>query len=193
MPAPNPLALNANDTTTAFIDGPSLYWAYKALDTESPIDMIKLKNLIEDHSRLQSIGYYAVFPPVERRGEDGHTPLKPLSDFLGYHGYRVYTKDAYLYQTDIGMRTKGSIEMELGLDAFNSAVNGVNHVLLFINDDNFVPLVRSIQERGTRVTVVSTETNDVVDNELTWAADSFIDLASIKDEIARRGRKPHGS
>lgn len=184
----NPFELNALDTTAAFIDGPSLYWAYKALDSEYQIDMMRLKGLIADNSRLQSIGYYTVFPPKERRGENGHTPLKPLTDMLGYNGFRVITKDAYSYPTDLGMRTKGSISMELAIDALNSAHQGINHVLLFLSDDDYTPLIPIIQDRGSRVTVVSTEKNSIVAGDLVWQADKFVDIETIEDLISRKSR-----
>lgn len=189
MNSKNPFELNPQDTTAAYIDGPSLYWAYKTLDTEAQMDFLKLRDLIERNSRLQSISYYSVLPPREHRDANGHTPIKPLADFLEFNGFRILLKEGYQYATDIGVRTKGSIAFELGIDALNAAWSGVNHVMLFLNNDDYIPLVREIQRKGCRVTLCSTDMNDVAPASLIRSVDNFIELEEIASLIARDKNK----
>ena len=184
----NPFALNEHDTTAAFIDGPALYWAYKALNTEEQIDMIKMKKLIENNSRLQNISYYTVFPPAEKRDADGYTPLKPFTEFLGYNGFRVVTEDAYSYSTDLGMRTKGTIMPHVICDAITAAYQGMNHILLFVSDNDYHPAITAIQAAGSRCTVVSTNENKIMSDNLIWLADNFVDLSNLKALIGRERR-----
>jgi uncharacterized LabA/DUF88 family protein len=181
----NPFELNPNDTTSAFIDGPSLYWAYKTLNTEAQIDMLKVRDYIEDNSRLQSINYFTVLPPRERRDTSGHTPIKPLADFLDFNGFRVTMKEAYSIPTDMGLRTHGSINVDLSLAAANAGAKGINHILLFINDDDFIPLVTDLWDKACRVTIVSTAMKDVAPSDLIRKADNFIDLRDIAPLLAR--------
>jgi len=182
----NPFELNEFDTTAAFIDGPSLYWAYRQLGHESQMDFLKLRDFIADNSRNQSLSYYTVLPPAHRRDANGHTPIKPLADMLGFNGFRVHMKEAYSVQTDLGMRTKGSINLDLGLDAYDAAHRGINHVMMFVNDDDFLPVISRIKDLQTRVTLVSTEVRNVAPSDLIWSADNFIDLDDIKHLLARK-------
>ncbi len=179
----NPFELNEFDTTAAFIDGPALYWAYKSLQRENLIDMVKVRDLISNNSRMQSLSYYTVFQPPSRN--DGFDPIKPLAEFLGYNGYRVVTKEARQYQTDLGSRVKGSINLELAIDAFRAAQQGMNHIMLFLSDDDFTPLVTAIQEQGCRVTLVSTETDKIVSDDLVWTSDKFVDIKNIAGLLER--------
>jgi uncharacterized LabA/DUF88 family protein len=181
----NPFELNSNHRTAAFIDGPSLYWAYKTLNTEAQIDMLKVRDYIEDNSTLTSIHYFTVLPPRERRDLNGHTPIKPLADFLDFNGFRVLMKEAYSIPTDMGLRSHGSINVDLTLAAANAGAKGLDHILLFVNDDAFIPLVEDLYEKACRVTIVSTAVKDVAPSDLIRKADNFIDLRDIAPLLAR--------
>lgn len=179
----NPFQLNKHDTTAVFIDGPALYWAFKTLGREALIDMIKIRDFIADNSRMRSINYYTIFQPHARA--DGYDPIKPLAEFLGYNGFRIVSRDAEHYQTDLGTRVRGSINVDLACDATIAGVRGVDHIILFVNDGDFNPLIHTLRDQGCTVTVVSTAKERVVSDELVWPADSFIDLDKVAHLIER--------
>jgi uncharacterized LabA/DUF88 family protein len=60
-------------------------------------------------------------------------------------------------------------------------------MVLFSGDRDFRSLVKAVQRRGVRVTVVSTvsSTPPMIADELRRQADAFIDLVDLKLAIAR--------
>lgn len=188
MDLPNPFKLNPNETSAAFIDGPGLYWSFKnATGGDYRLDFMRLKQLIAENSDTRGISYYTVYPPIAK-GQDDTNKLRPLVDFLGFNGYRVETVDARSYETPLGTRTKGSITLPLGLDAFNAAVLGdaAGHILLFVNDEDYVPLVLRLQAQNVKVTVISTRARNIVSTDLLYGLDRFIDLEDIREDLIRR-------
>jgi uncharacterized LabA/DUF88 family protein len=181
----NPFNLREADRTAAFIDGPGLYWAFKNASGDERMDFMRLRAHIADNSDAMGFGYYTVFPPLAP-GQGDSQKLRPLVDFLGYNGFRVETKDARSYETDMGTRIKGSIAVDLALDAMLSAVNGMNHALLFLNDEDYAPLIVRLQDRGCKVTVVSTKVRNIVSNDLLYGLDHFIELTDVKRYLLRR-------
>src|SRR5690606_4808093 len=77
-------------------------------------------------------------------------------------------------------KIKTNIDIELALDMIELAEH-VDHVVLFSGDGDFHRLVKFIQRKGVRVTVVSTiqTSPSMVSDELRRQADQFIDLADI--------------
>ena len=63
----------------------------------------------------------------------------------------------------------------------------LDHVILITGDGDFRALVAAIQQRGRRVSVVSTlQTRPpMVADELRRQADQFIDLADLEEQICR--------
>lgn len=69
----------------------------------------------------------------------------------------------------------------------------VDHIVLFSGDGSYRSLLEAVQRRGARVTVVSTIANSsaTIADELRRQADSFVDLNSLRDDIARaRNSRP---
>jgi hypothetical protein len=60
-------------------------------------------------------------------------------------------------------------------------------VVIFTGDGDFRALVASLQQRGRRVSIVSTLQTQppMVADELRRQADQFIDLADLEDQICR--------
>jgi len=63
----------------------------------------------------------------------------------------------------------------------------VDRVVLFSGDGSFRPLVKAVQRRGVRVTVVSTISSQppIIADELRRQADEFTDLTDLQPRIDR--------
>jgi uncharacterized LabA/DUF88 family protein len=163
-----------------FIDGANLHATAKALGFD--IDYRRL--LQEFQSRgvlLRALYYTAIIEDQE------YSSIRPLVDWLDYNGYTVVTKSTKAFIDAYGRRKlKGSMDVELAVDAMEIAAH-IDQMLLFSGDGNFRPLVKAVQRRGVRVTVVSTISSQppMIADELRRQADAFIDLAELRAKIAR--------
>lgn len=83
------------------------------------------------------------------------------------------------------------MDVELAVDAMRLADNA-DHIILFSGEQSFASLVSALQQKGKRVTVISTiETQPaMVADELRRQADHFIDIDTLQSQIARVGRTP---
>ena len=79
------------------------------------------------------------------------------------------------------------MDMELALDMVKLA-DHVSHVLLFSGDGDFCRLIREVQDKGVRVTVVSsTQTHpSLIADSLRRQADNFIDLDDCANSLNAR-------
>jgi uncharacterized LabA/DUF88 family protein len=163
-----------------FIDGANLHATAKALGFD--IDYRRL--LQEFQSRgvlLRALYYTAIIEDQE------YSSIRPLVDWLDYNGYTVVTKSTKEFIDAYGRRKlKGSMDVELAVDAMEIAAH-IDQMLLFSGDGNFRPLVKAVQRRGVRVTVVSTISSQppMIADELRRQADAFIELAELRAKIAR--------
>ena len=123
------------------------------------------------------------------------TAVRPLVDWLEYNGFTLITKPAKEFTDSAGRRRiKGDMDVELAVHAMQLA-DTIDHAVIFTGDGDFRSLVEALQQRGKRVSVVSTlETQPaMVADELRRQADQFIDLASLESMISRKhpaGRRP---
>jgi uncharacterized LabA/DUF88 family protein len=78
------------------------------------------------------------------------------------------------------------MDIELAIEAIDLAPT-LDHIVLFSGDGDFVPLVRSLQLKGKRVSVVSTleTTPAMVSDDLRRQADQFIELDHILKVVGR--------
>jgi uncharacterized LabA/DUF88 family protein len=63
----------------------------------------------------------------------------------------------------------------------------LDHIVIFSGDGDFRSLVAALQQKGKRVSVISTLQTQppMVADELRRQADQFIDLADLEDQIGR--------
>ena len=114
--------------------------------------------------------------------------MRKLTDFLDYNGYTIVSKQTKEFTDHVTgeRRVKGNMDMELALDMLKMSKH-LDHVYLFSGDGDFCRLLSEVQDRGVRVTVVSsthTQPKLIVD-ALRRKADSFLDLDDIYDELSR--------
>jgi len=123
---------------------------------------------------------------------------------LDYHGYTIVTKPTKSYTDQDGrIKLKGNLDTEIILDVVD-LVSNLTDIVLFSGDGDFTALVRWVQRRGIKVTVVSTcmsttaagRPSPMVADELRRAADVFVDLgenpeypSDLREAITREDRR----
>lgn len=163
-----------------FIDGANLYATAKALGFD--IDYKRVLSLFRGKGRLIRAIYYTAL--VE---DQEYSSIRPLIDWLDYNGYSMVTKPAKEYTDASGRRKiKGNMDIELAVDAMQLAEH-LDHLVLFSGDGDFRSLVAALQQKGLRVSVVSTLQTQpaMISDELRRQADQFIDIADLEMEISR--------
>jgi uncharacterized LabA/DUF88 family protein len=157
-----------------FIDGANLYSAAKALQAD-----IDFKKLI-DEFRKKGVLVRAYYYTAIVEGDD-YSPIKPLVDWLDYNGFTMVTKAAKRFTDHEGRsRTKGNMDVEIAVDMMELAER-IDHAVLFSGDGDFAPLVKAMQRKGVRVSVISTLKSQPPQaaDDLRRAADAFIDLNDL--------------
>ena len=108
--------------------------------------------------------------------------------FLNRNGYMVVRKPLKVFA---GGSIKADLDLELAIDML-SLVDRCDKYILCSGDGDFVPLVKAVAQRGVRIQVVSTQHPDAYQrcnykaaDELVDAADEFVELSELLDEIKR--------
>lgn len=169
-----------NERIALFIDGANLYSAAKALQFD--IDYKRLLALFRQKGQLVRALYYTAL--IE---DQEYSSIRPLIDWLDYNGYTMVTKPTKEYTDSMGRRKlKGNMDIELTVDAMRLA-DSLDHIVLFSGDGDFKSLVSALQQKGKRVSVVSTLQTQppMVADELRRQSDQFIDLADLEQVICR--------
>lgn len=165
-----------------FIDGANLYATAKSLGFD--IDYKRLLALFQTQGRLLRALYYTALAEDQE-----YSSIRPLIDWLDYNGYSMVTKPTKEFTDASGRKKiKGNMDIELTVDAMELSEH-LDHIILFSGDGDFRSLVQALQQRGKRVSVVSTMNTQppMVSDELRRQADQFIDLADMEEKICRLG------
>jgi uncharacterized LabA/DUF88 family protein len=179
------MAFYKTERLALFIDGANLYSAGKNLGVE--VDYRKLLDEFRHRGQLVRAYYYTAL--IEN---EDYSPIRPLVDWLQYNGFKVVTKPAKEFTDASGRRrVKGDMDVEITVDMLNLSPH-VDHVVLFSGDGDLTRLVQAVQERGVRVSVVSTVKTSppMIADELRRAADTFIELADLAELVGRPPRQP---
>ena len=163
-----------------FIDGSNLYATAKSLGFD--IDYKKLLVLFRNKGHLVRALYYTALAE-----EQEYSSIRPLIDWLDYNGYTMVTKPTKEYTDASGRRKiKGNMDIELTVDAMELSAH-LDHIVLFSGDGDFRSLVAALQQKGLRVSVISTLQTQppMVSDDLRRQADQFIDIADLEKEICR--------
>ncbi len=169
-----------NERTALFIDGANLYATSKSLGFD--IDYKRLLALFRKRAHLVRALYYTALAEDQE-----YSSIRPLIDWLDYNGYTMVTKPTKEFTDSAGRRKiKGNMDIELTVDAMRLSWN-LDHIVLFSGDGDFRYLVAALQERGKRVSVISTLQTQppMVSDDLRRQADQFIDLDELEDLICR--------
>lgn len=171
-----------SERVALFIDGANLYATSKSLGFD--IDYKRLLEHFRKNGRLVRALYYTALAEDQE-----YSSIRPLIDWLDYNGYTMVTKPTKEFTDSAGRRkVKGNMDIELTVDAMRLADN-LDHIVLFSGDGDFRSLVAALQEKGRRVSIVSTLQTQppMVADELRRQADQFVDLADLEADIAREG------
>jgi uncharacterized LabA/DUF88 family protein len=163
-----------------FIDGANLYATAKSLGFD--IDYKRLLAVFRQKGQLIRALYYTALAEDQE-----YSSIRPLIDWLDYNGYTMVTKPTKEFTDATGRRKiKGNMDIELAVDAMRLADN-LDHIVLFSGDGDFRSLVAALQQKGKRVSVVSTLQTQppMVADELRRQADQFVDIADLEQLICR--------
>lgn len=171
---------HSRGTAALFIDADSLHSTTRALRFD--IDYRKLLGEFEGRATVLRAFYYTVI--VESQEYSG---VRPLLDWLDYNGFTVVSRPVKESFDEWGRRKfKGSMGVDLAVGVMQLSEQ-LDEIFLFSGDGRFSSLVRAIQRRGARVTVVSSVSTHptMIADELRRQADNFIDLAELQSRIER--------
>lgn len=174
----------SNEKVALFVDGPEFYSTARSLQFD--IDYKALKGWAAELGSLVRAHYFTLIDE-----ENDHNPIVKMTDWLDYNGWSVVTRSAVVNIAADGKRqVKGNMQVELAVAAIDLSPH-VDHIIVGTGNRAFVPLVESLQRRGSRVSVLSTikATPAPASDELRRQADQFIDLADLKDVISRPVRE----
>ncbi len=163
-----------------FIDGANLYATAKSLGFD--IDYKKLLGLFRSKGQLVRALYYTALAE-----EQEYSSIRPLIDWLDYNGFTMVTKPTKEFTDVTGRRKiKGNMDIELAVDAMRLA-DSLDHIVIFSGDGDFRSLVSALQQKGKRVSVISTLQTQppMVADELRRQADQFIEIADLESQICR--------
>ncbi|WP_414463610.1 NYN domain-containing protein [Hyphomicrobium sp. DY-1] len=174
-----------NERMALFIDGPNLYASMRQLGFE--IDYRRLLGVFRERARLIRAYYYTAIADDQE-----FSSVRPLVDWLDYNGFSVVTKPIReTMEHDGRRRLKGNMEVELAVDAMRIAAH-IDHLIFFSGNGNLRYLVAALQERGRRVSVVSTLQTQpqMISDDLRRQADQFVDLTDLEGKIGRPQADP---
>jgi len=172
--------MSSTNKLALFIDGPNFFATAKALGIDVDYKRV-LKTFDESGTLVRAFYYTAVIEDQE------YSSIKPLVDWLDYNGYSVVTKASKEFIDASGRRKfKGNMDVELAVNALDLAGH-IDEMVLFSGDGAFRCLVKAVQRRGVRVTLVSSVATQppMVADELRRQADVFIDLDTLRTMIGR--------
>ena len=169
-----------SERTMLFIDGNNFHHSTKAL--EIAVDFSRLRTFFEGRCGLiKRIYYYTALPSPDKNNQT----TRHLAHWLSHNGFTVVSKDIREYTSGKGERVqKGNLDVEIAVNCME-LIPVMDHAILFSGDSDFLSLVHTLKQKGVRVTVVSTTKTPtpVVSNELRMAADNYIDISTIREEI----------
>ena len=174
------MQFHSSERIGLFIDGANLFAAARALDFD--IDYRRLLNAFSNKGRLIRAFYYTAMVEAQ-----DYSPIRPLVDWLDYNGFTMVTKPTKEFTDSNGRRKfKGNMDIELAVDVMEMAPH-LDHVVLFSGDGDFRRLVEATQQKGLRVSVVSTVQSSppMIADELRRQADLFIDLYDLIPLVSR--------
>jgi uncharacterized LabA/DUF88 family protein len=169
-----------NERIAVLIDGVNLHSTARALGFE--IDYRKLRQEFARRGQMVRLAYYTTI--VE---SDEGSAIKPLTDWLAYNGYTVKSKPVREFPDASGRKKlKGTTNVELSVDAMALAEK-IDHLVLFSGDGEYRYLVEKLQDKGLRVSMVSSlkATPPMASDDLRRQVDNFIELGDIKSVIER--------
>lgn len=162
------------------VDGSNMHATFKALGFN--IDWKKVLATVEEDIPVHRAVYFTALYPSHITSS-----IRPLIDYLQFNGWSVEHKPVSQYKDTNGVtKVKGNMDVEIAVCAMQLQER-VTDVMLFTGDGDFTALVKALQQKGIRVTVVSTRSTRpaMASDLLVRTADVFVDLQDMKHCILR--------
>ncbi|HOX26223.1 MAG TPA: NYN domain-containing protein [Candidatus Krumholzibacteria bacterium] len=162
------------DKVAIFIDGENIHYSAKHLNMR--LDYLKLCRRLAGKRRLLRAYFYTAISAQSEGKID-------FINFLKLNGFTVVTREVKSFsEPDATNRSvRSALDMELAMDIVNLCPH-VDTVILCSGDGDFRPLVEAVARRGKHVEVCALR--EMTSTDLIAAADVYVDLGSLKDEIA---------
>lgn len=160
-----------------FIDGANVYAAAKRLGWN--FDHRKILEQFAAQGRLYNAFYYTAVPyPIDDK-------QKRFTDALTYMGYTVRTRPLREATDESGQTyRRANLDIELVTDLLTTE-GQYDVAVLLTGDGDFERPVEVLRARGKRVVVASIP--EMTSYELRNAADTYVDLGSLRDQVERPG------
>jgi uncharacterized LabA/DUF88 family protein len=159
-----------------FVDVANIFYAAKAAGVD--IDYVTLlKAAIAGRDFVRAYAYTGLDPENENQ--------RQFHSFLARSGYKVVSKDVRKYGDG---KIKANLDIELVVDLMRTARN-LDVAVVVSGDGDFAPAIRSVQQQGVRVEVISFRGN--TSSDLIEVADVFTDITQIArvEKGSRSGRR----
>ena len=159
-----------------FVDVANIFYAAKAAGID--IDYVTLlKSATANRDFVRAYAYTGLDPENENQ--------RQFHAFLARSGYKVVSKDIRKYGDG---RVKANLDIELVVDMMRMAEK-LDIAIVVSGDGDFAPAIAAVQQKGTRVEVISFRGN--TSSDLIDVADVFIDITTVAkvEKGARSGRR----
>ena len=178
------IKLYPNERFAVFIDSANFRRSKQSINMY--VDDVKLLDYFRKNngeSIFLRIYHYESIPREdgsEDRADLVHRIHRRL-DFMAYNGFTVVSKPSKDIIDASGEAVlKGNMDGEMIVDMM-AISESLDHIVVFSGDGDFRYAIEKLQERGKRVTVVSSEGS--IANELKRQADTYIDLEELRPFI----------
>lgn len=171
-----------NPRLMAFIDGSNFFQTLKLLPNQPKFDFQQFAKYLDKHFNVVRLNYYTALLPNPQTGED---KLRPLLDYLAYNQYNIITKPGKQWiDSDGDAIKKGNMDLDMAVNMLTHT-DSVEIVLLATGDSDFIPVVRELQRRGKRVTLLSSlqTTRNILADDLRKCADVFTDIVDLMEAM----------
>jgi uncharacterized LabA/DUF88 family protein len=165
-----PPVSQSSDRIAIFIDGSNLFYAASHLNIEVDYRRL-LTTLVRGRRLLRAYFYTGVDPQNEKQ--------RGFLLWLNRHGHRVVSKE--LVQLPDGSR-KANMHVEMAVDMIRIS-EYCSTLTLLGGDGNLSYALEVLSQRGVSIEVVSLQS--MTSDSLIDLADSYTDLADLRDEIKR--------
>lgn len=168
------------DRVAVFIDGENIHYSAKHMNMR--MDYLKLCRRLAGERRLVRAYFYTAISNQSEGKID-------FINFLKLNGFTVVTKEVRNFnEMDTSTRSvRSSLDMEMAIDALDMSAH-LDSVILCTGDGDFQPLVAALARRGKHVEVCGLR--EMTSTDLIAAADEYVDLAVLKDDLVLAGAPP---
>ncbi len=160
----------SGDRIAIFIDGSNLFYAASHLNIEVDYRRL-LSSLVRGRRLLRAYFYTGVDPQNEKQ--------RGFLLWLNRHGHRVVSKE--LTHMPDGSR-KANMHVEMAVDMMRVAEH-CSTLTILGGDGNLAYALQVLSQRGVSIEVVSLQS--MTSDSLIDLADSYTDLADLRDQIKR--------